>query len=205
MAISVYTAAQSSPLQCSCPLSRGDIPHLKRPIAENEPTVDEILSAAYQSIDFWSRLKGCQACLKGRLEELLTTYDSIVSVLQVTAALFHAPGPASNESRKDPADSLCLETAALRYQTSTSPATTASALISASGVVPPTFLGELRLDHEQSLALLRTVCDDALKQLASILYEMRQTKTVLDMRLDRSIGDLLYKVLNLIEPITSYT
>ncbi len=66
------------------------------------------------------------------------------------------------------------------------------------------FLGELRLDHEQSLALLRTVCDDALKQLASILYEMRQTKTVLDMRLDRSIGDLLYKVLNLIE-LTNYT
>lgn len=66
------------------------------------------------------------------------------------------------------------------------------------------FLGELQLDHEQSLALLRTVCDDALKQLASILYEMRQTKTVLDMSLDRSVGDLLYKVLNLIEPITNY-
>ena len=65
------------------------------------------------------------------------------------------------------------------------------------------FLGELRLDREQSLALLRTVCGDALKQVASILYEMRQTKTVLDMMLDRSIGDLLYKVLNLIEPITN--
>ena len=65
------------------------------------------------------------------------------------------------------------------------------------------FLGELRLDHEQSLALLRTVYDDALKKLASILYEMHQTKTVLDMRLDRSIGDLLYKLLNLIEPTTN--
>ena len=126
-------------------------------------------------------------------------------MLQVTAALLHAPGPFLKESRKDSAESLCLETAALRYQTSTSPATTVSAVKSASGVVLPMFLGELRLDHEQSLALLRTVCDDALKQLASILYEMRQTKTVLDMRLDRSIGDLLYKILNLIEPITNCT
>ena len=203
MAISAYTAAQSSPLQCSCPLGREDIPHLKRPIAENEPTVDEILSAAYQSIDFWSRLKGCQACLKGRLEELLATYDRIIGGLQITAALFHASGPAWNESRKDPADSLCPETAALRYQTSTSPVTTSSVLTSGSGVLPPMFLGDLRLDREQSLALLRTVCGDALKQLASILYEMRQTKTVLDMMLDRSVGDLLYKLLNLIEPITN--
>ena len=173
MAISAYTAARSSPLQRSCPLAREDIPNLNRPIAENEPTVDKILSAAYQSIDFWSRLKGCQTCLKGRLEELLATYDRIIGVLQVTAALFHVPDPASNESRKDPADSLCLETAALRYQPPTSPAPTASALVSASGVVPPMFLGELRLNHEQSLALLRTVCDDTLKRLAAILYEMR--------------------------------
>lgn len=174
-----YTIAQSSILQCSSPLSRGDILRLKRPIAENNPTVDEILGAAYRSIYFWSRLKGCQACLKGRLAELLAKYESTIGVLQVPSALFQAPDPASNESREDPAD---LENTILCSHTSTSPSTTAPALFSASSVLPPMFLGELMLDHEQSLALLGTVYDDALKQLASILYEMRQTRTVLEMR-----------------------
>lgn len=145
--------------------------------------------------------------MHGRLEELLAIYDKVVGVLQAIAGLVQASGPASNEPLEDPADlgSSCLEAAALRYQPLASPATTASASVPVRTAVPPMFLGELKLDHEQSLALLRTVCYDTLEQLASILYEVRQIKTVLDSRLDSLISDLLYRVLNIMEPMVEFT
>ena len=191
------SVTESSALPCSC---RGEIPRLRAQIDDTERAVDEILSIAHQSIGFWSRLKGCQACLQGRLEELLVMFDKIIGVLQATASLFQAPGTALNEPRDNPADSPCRKTTVINYQTN--PATMISASSSTSSMVPPMFLGDLRLDHDQSLALLRTVCYDAFKQLASTLYEMRQIKTVPGTRLETSIGDLLYKLLNLMEPMT---
>jgi hypothetical protein len=197
MASSAYPEAQSSATRCSC---RGEIPHLKTLVDQNEPAVDDILKAASQSIEFWPRLKSCQACLQDRLEELLAAYDKIVSVLHATAGLFRAPGPPSNETPRDLARSSYVETTALRCRSQTGPTTTNSASVSASQVVPPMFLGDLRLDHEQSLASLRIVYHGVFKQLASILYEMRRIETGLDARLDSFIGDLLYTVLNLMEP-----
>lgn len=183
---SIYTATGQSTPRCSC---RGEIPDLTFSLDQNQPALDEVLKAIGQSIDFWPRLKGCQACLKTRLEELLVTYGRLVDACQTKADLFRSTSrsaviPPKADKSEPAGHSLGSSNPTNRSNSS----------------MPPVFLGDLRLDNQQSATALWVILHSDLKQLASILYEMRRVDCGLETRLEGHIGDLLYKVLNLMEP-----
>lgn len=190
-------AGQSTP-QCFC---GGEIPNLVKSLDQNHPALDDVLKAASQSIDFWPRLKGCQACLKSRLEELLATFEKVVGVFQTRAELFQITDRAlfdfGQTTNRLPRSDISYSP---RHLSGSLPQT-----IPGSQEVPPMFLGDLRLDNQQSATVLRVLCHSNLNQFASILYEMRRVDCSLDMRLENRIGDLLYKVLRLMEPSGSVT
>lgn len=192
------TVAGKSTPQCFC---RGEIPNLAKPLDQNHLALDDVLKAASQSIDFWPRLKGCQACLKSRLEELLETFEKVVGVFQTRADLFQITGRALSDPGRTTTSPPSLD---LSYSSSHLPGNLPQTM-PGSQEVPPMFLGDLRLDNQQSATVLRVLCHSNPNQFASILYEMRRVDCSLDMRLENCIGDLLYKVLRLMEPSGSVT
>ncbi|KAK3938476.1 hypothetical protein QBC46DRAFT_451180 [Diplogelasinospora grovesii] len=163
--------------------------------------LDEILGVAWQSIEFWSRLRSCQSCLRGRVEDLIVTYEKVVGALEATADVFQ-DNTATESTQAAGRLGISVspgETDGLALQLPRSPATATSANFPGSLVVPPMFLGDFELDPEQSSALLCSMYHEVLRQLASVLYQMRQAETGLDARLDGNVAEILYKVLNLVE------
>lgn len=186
---------------CSC---QGDISQLNAQVSGFEqPEVDQILSLTQQAIEYWSNLRACQRCVPGRLHELLDIYNSIVDMLMATAELFRLPSPNSAGSADGEASESATSvsgTFAARQLIIAQPLATTTAAPT-SRVIPPMAIGEFRLDHDQSLCLLRSVYHGLLDQLASVLYEMRQDKGDLCSSLGGGIGDVLYRVLSLIESV----
>ncbi|KAH8883274.1 hypothetical protein GQ53DRAFT_752996 [Thozetella sp. PMI_491] len=177
--------------QCRC---NRDAPELNASYTgEGDPTVEEILRISRQGIGFWPRLKNCPSCLEARLDDLMVVLDRTVTHL----------GAAVDELQQGSGPSLAEVSRALIAAGHGASTQSASYSLGATshvmGRVPPMTLGHFRLDQQQSLALLRSVYQNMLNQIAGVLYEMHRMDGDLGGRWTAVVGDLLYSVVNLVE------
>lgn len=174
--------------QCSCTEdATGAWAYIK---SMSKVSLDVIIAASSQAIDFSVKWQDCQSCpsLAVVNEIVLQIYEKLIDLLQASIVTYTSPNPQLSTS----------EPPSARTGRHPLPHTKSSPIPEVVCLPPVMSLGEFWLDEQQSRYLALDIVCRTLKNLASVLQQMRQQETMELNKMDRRADKLFSRVIRLL-------